>query len=311
MIYSEKQLESFGTPPFKYETKQIIKTKDDIQKALDANIPSAQIKEQFDLSSFKYDIYLQGSYKNSTNISKSSDVDIVIELTSVFYPDTQLLNESQRIKYDTSRNRSKYRFANFKTEVQNALVSEFGDRVIKRANKCIKFLEHDNYCNADVIPCFTHKQFTMFESYSNSRVNEGIEFKTDSNETIINYPHQHYNSLTAKSQGTSGKYKETVRMIKTLKEELIANGKINDGVAKSYYIENLLYNLDDDYFKGSHTERFRNILNKVILDYKDNTVANYVCANNFQKLISSDTWSNDLLRQFLVGLTIIRDNNEF
>lgn len=311
MIFSEKQLESFGTPPFKYETKQIIKTKDDIQKALDANIPNVQIKEQFDLSSFKYDIYLQGSYKNSTNISKSSDVDIVIELTSVYYPDTQLLNESQKTKYNASRNPSKYRFANFKDEVQKALVAEFGNQVIHRAEKCIKFSEHDNYCNADVIPCFTHKQFTMFESYSNSRLNEGIEFITDSGKTIINYPHQHYNSLTTKSQTTSGKYKETVRMFKTLKEELITNQKINDGVAKSYYIENLLFNLNDDYFTGTYTERFKSILNKLIKDYNDGTFAYYVCANNFQKLFSPETWTKELLRQFLVGLTFIRDNNEF
>jgi len=311
MIFSEKQLESFGTPPFKYETKQIIKTKDDIQKALDDNIPNVQIKEQFDLSSFKYDIYLQGSYKNSTNISKSSDVDIVIELTSVYYPDLELLNEGQKSKYNSSRNSSNYKFAHFKSEVQKALVKEFGGKVIHRADKGIKFLEHDNYCNADVIPCFTHKQFTMFESYSNSRINEGIEFITDSGTTIINYPHQHYNSLTTKSQSTSGKYKETVRMFKTLKEELIANQKINDGVAKSYYIENLLFNLHDDYFKGTYSERFKKILNKLVKDYNDSLVGNYMCANNFQKLISSDTWSKNLLRQFLIGLTFIRDNNEF
>lgn len=311
MIYSENQLGSFGTPPFKYERKQIVRTKDAIQRALDSNIPNAQIKEQFDLSSFNYDIYLQGSYKNSTNISKSSDVDIVIELTSVYYSDTKLLNESQKTKYNTLRNPSNYRFANFKTEVQKALVAEFGDQVIKRANKCIKFLEHDNYCNADVIPCFTHKRFTMFENYSISRVNEGIEFITERNETIINYPHQHYISLTAKSQATSGRYKETVRMFKTLKEELIAHGKINDGVAKSYYIENLLYNLSGEYFTGTYSDRFKKILNKIIRDYNENTVANYMCANNFQKLISPDTWTTDLLRQYLVGLTFIRDNNEF
>lgn len=266
MIYSETQLESFSTPPFKYETAQVIRTKDAIQAALDENIPNATIKESFDLSSFNYDIYLQGSYKNSTNISNSSDVDIVIELTSIYYPDTSLLTESHKKNYDASRNPSKYKFADFKNEVQKALATEFGNGVIHRDDKCIKFLEHDNFCKADILPCFTYKKFTLFENYSKSRANEGIEFITDSGTTVINYPHQHYTSLTNKSTLTSGRFKQTVRMFKTLKEELIENGKMTDGVAKSYYIENLLYNLSDNLFTGTYRERFSNVLEKLIED---------------------------------------------
>lgn len=226
MIYSERQLESFSTPPFKYETNQIIQTKDVIQKALDENIPNASIKESFELSSFKYDIYLQGSYKNSTNISKSSDVDIVIELTSVYFPDTSMLTESHKRNYNASKNSSKYKFANFKNDVQSALVKAFGNGIIHRGDKCIVFDENGTYCRADILPCFTHKKFTMFESYSTSRANEGIEFITDSGKTVINYPHQHFKSLTAKSDSTSGAFKQAVRMFKTPKGELIANRKI-------------------------------------------------------------------------------------
>lgn len=311
MIYSERQLESFSTPPFKYETQQIIRTKDAIQEVLREYIPTAQIKESFNLSDFKYDIYLQGSYKNSTNISKSSDVDIVIELTTVYFPNTQLLTEDHKRIYDSSRNPSKYRFAEFKSNVHSALVSGFGNRVINLSDKCIKLIEHDNFCNADIVPCFTHKKFTIFESYSKSRYYEGIEFITDSGQTIINYPHQHYTELTKKSRQTSGKFKEAVRMFKTLKEELILNRKIGDGVAKSYYIENLLFNLPDEYFAGTYRERFLSILDKLIGDFNSSAIQQYKCANGFQLLFSDDTWSLESAKQFFLGLIFIRDNNEF
>jgi len=311
MIYSERQLESFSTPPFKYETKQIIRTKDAIQEILRNHIPTAQIKESFNLSNFKYDIYLQGSYKNSTNISKSSDVDIVIELTSVYFPSTQLLTEDHKQIYNTSRNRSKYRFTEFKNNIHSALVSGFENRVINRADKCIKLIEHGNFCNADVVPCFTHKRFTMFESYSKSRYNEGIEFITDSGQRIINYPHQHYTELTNKSDKTSGRFKETVRMFKTLKEELVQNGVMGEGVAKSYYIENLLFNLPDEYFSNSCKDRYFSILNKLIEDFNSGAFRQYNCANGFQLLFSNDTWSLESARQFILGLIFIKNNNEF
>lgn len=127
MIYKERQLDSFSNPPFKYETNQIIRTKDKIQDALNTNIPNATIKESFNLDEFKYNIYLQGSYKNSTNVTKSSDVDIIVELTSVYYSDISSLNESQKSKYELQRNKSKYRFSDFKNSVQTALVKSFGE----------------------------------------------------------------------------------------------------------------------------------------------------------------------------------------
>jgi hypothetical protein len=311
MIYSEKQLDSFSNPPFKYETQQVIKTKDLIQEALKKNIPNVTIQEKFQLDSFKYDIYLKGSYKNSTNITKSSDVDIVIELTSVFYPDTSLLVEAQKAKYEAQKSTTLYKYAEFKNDIQAALVKSFGNTIIKRGNKSLKFIENGTYCNADVIPCYTHKKFTFFESYSNSRLTEGIEFYSDAGEKIINYPHQHYDNLVKKSEETSGNYKATVRMFKNLRDKLIENKIIGDGVAKSYYIENLLYNVDSKLFSGDYSDRFKKVLGQLVTDFNNNSIDNYKCANGIHKLIADNTWSKESARQFLTGLTKIRDQNEF
>ncbi len=44
----------------------------------------------------KYTVYLQGSYKNSTNIYADSDVDVVVQLTSLYYYDIDGLTPSEK-----------------------------------------------------------------------------------------------------------------------------------------------------------------------------------------------------------------------
>lgn len=311
MIFTEQQLERFSNPPPKYQSDQIKRTQETIKEVLQKNIPNAQIREQFEMSSFNYDIYLQGSYKNSTNIANSSDVDIVIELTSMFYYDTNLLTEAQAQKRKNEGGSSKYSFAEFKNAVLAALVKDFGNTIVKRDNKCLRFRGHKNYIDADIIPCCTYKQYLFYESYSNSRAHEGIEFQADSGEWIVNFPHQHYVSLNNKSENTSGNFKESVRMFKNLREQLIEKRKISEGCAKSYFIENMLYNIPDNYFEGNFTDRFKAIFGKLATDFNNNTIENYMCANGINKLFSDKTWRKDLCKEYLLGLNFIRDNNAF
>jgi len=311
MIYTEQQLERFSNPPPRYQSDQIKRTQETIKEVLQKNIPNTQIKEQFQLESFNYEIYLQGSYKNSTNIANSSDVDIVIELTSMNYYNTDLLTEAHKQNKARENNPSKYDFSEFKIAVQAALVKEFGNTIVTRDNKCLRFRGHKNFIDADVIPCVTYKQYTFYESYSNSRANEGIEFKADNNGWIVNFPHQHYVSLTDKSQATSGNFKESVRMFKNLREQLIEKRKVSAGCAKSYFIENMLFNLSNNYFAGNFTDRFRSVLGKLVTDFDSGAIDNYKCANGIHKLFSDKTWTKALCREYLAGLILIRDNNAF
>ena len=43
----------------------------------------------------KYDIFLQGSYKNDTNLRRDSDVDVVVELAVKLWPQVATFNDSQ------------------------------------------------------------------------------------------------------------------------------------------------------------------------------------------------------------------------
>lgn len=100
-------------------------------------------------------------------------------------------------------------------------------------------------------------------------------------------------------------------MFKNLKDALLENGKISEDTAKSYYIENLLYNVPNNLFAGTYKDRFSSILEKLINDFNSNAVSNYQCANGIHRLIAENTWKTELLKSFLIALIKIRDSNAF
>ena len=84
-------------------------------------------------------------------------------------------------------------------------------------------------------------------------------FRTDGTR-IANYPKQHSDNCTAKHQATGGNFKPLVRIFKNLRSKLVDTGVINAGVAPSYYIEGLLYNVPNAKFAGTYSNMVFNIL---------------------------------------------------
>lgn len=70
-----------------------------------------------------YVVYLQGSYRNYTNIYGKSDVDVVIELTSAIQPMISALNEDEIKIFNEKYHDANYGLTNFKTDVLNALMN--------------------------------------------------------------------------------------------------------------------------------------------------------------------------------------------
>jgi predicted nucleotidyltransferase len=312
MIYSEQQFERFSKPPFKYEKQQVIDTHSEIRIAINSFFNKGEIKEKYNLNEVPdLDIFLQGSYVNDTNITKSSDVDIVVKLKGIWRADKSTLSPADLERYRNSTKNSEYSFNQFNSDILNSVEEHFGKQNIKNENKCIKLREHSKFCDADIIPAFTYKLFGLFPSIEQQSFVEGIVFDTNDGNSIINFPKIHFQSLTDKSGRTSGNFKETVRMFKNLKNELIDNKQIEEKTAKSYYIENLLYNVPDNLFSGTYTERFSNILEELIKDFNSGSTNNYYCANKVNKLISDTTWRSDLLKQFLIGLIVVRDKTSY
>lgn len=312
MIYNEQQFERFSKPPFKYERKQVIDTHTEIRKAIDTYFDKQAIQEKYGLGVLpELDPFLQGSYANGTNITQSSDVDIVIRITNVWRSNKDVLSPADLERYSKTAKTCNYSFKWFNQDILECLQKHFGNGFVVNDPHCLTLRKHSKFCDADIIPAFTYKLFGTYPSEEGQRFNEGITFDRNDGKTVINFPKLHKQALIAKSDSTDGNFKETVRMFKNLKDELIDHGKIADDTAKSYYIENLLFNVHHDLFYGTYKERFLNILEKLIVDFNDNSVAEYYCANGIHKLIAENNWQTNLLKQFLIALSIIRDKNEF
>ena len=79
------------------------------------------------LSSYKwppgisYDVYLQGSYRNFTNIRGDSDVDVVAQLDTSFRPDKSALDFLEMAQYDRDFPSATYNWSDFKAYYANCL----------------------------------------------------------------------------------------------------------------------------------------------------------------------------------------------
>ena len=99
-------------------------------------------------------VYLQGSYRNHTNIAGDSDVDVVVESSGVFYDN--LTPEERRLRgFQPGR----YSWENFRNEVYGALVTHYSQGKVQQGNKCIHVGGAGDRLNADVIPCCEHRAY--------------------------------------------------------------------------------------------------------------------------------------------------------
>lgn len=185
-------------------------------------------------------IFLQGSYKNRTNVRKDSDVDIVVRHNRYYFGDTTSLTEEDKKAFNEIPN-SSFTFADFKNGVQSVMEQEFGSSEVERKNKCIRVNGSSYRVNADVIPCFLHKRLITTTSASV----EGIEFLSDYDGKIHSFPEQHYDNGVQKNKLTTGSYKGIVRILKNARNLLIDEGTIAKDAISSHFLECLVWNVPD------------------------------------------------------------------
>lgn len=313
MVYNEQKLASFCKPAFKYEEQKIIDTHQAIREAINEHFDGNAVKEKYGLGQVPVlDVYLQGSYKNSTNVTKSSDVDLVVQLETIWVANKESLPADQLAKYDASYVSVSYPFSEFNQAIFSALLQYFGTGNVINDNKCLKIKKHGKYCDADVIPCFTYRYYGFFENVDKQHYQEGMYFITNEGKMVRNFPKLHYEALTKKSDATNGIFKETVRMFKNMRDDLIDKGVISEGIAKSYFIENLLYRVPVQNFTTPQTltERFKTILEHLIVMYNSHQIKKFTCANEIDLLISDTNWKLEDVQQFLIALKSVRDETE-
>lgn len=222
-----------------------------------------------------FKVFLQGSYGNDTNIYAESDVDIVIRLDDCFFSDLDSLAEEEKEAYKHAFSDAKYTHVDFKRDVLSVLTGQYASAV-NAGDKAIAIDASGSRRKADVIVATQFRRYFKFQSSSDSQYAEGICFFNAAGERIANYPKQHSENLTTKHQASSKWLKPMVRVLKNMRSRMVDDGLIKAGLAPSYYIEGLLYNVPNEKLTSSYQDCVVNALNWYRQEAKK---VDLVCAN--------------------------------
>jgi len=190
-MITEQQLQIWASAPTATKYKY---THEEIRKALSAYLSEfAKNNHGYEIKAENYEVYLQGSYANSTNITGDSDVDVVIELESVFSYDIGQLTEDEKKDFHSYYpNSSSYKFIQFKKDIHDSLQKYFSGVIVEYGKKSLKIPQNTLRVNADVVPAFHHRKYGRFTFYTTDQYVSGIKFyNTETSDLIINYPKEH------------------------------------------------------------------------------------------------------------------------
>jgi len=250
MKYSEDQLIAWSKPVSTSEDNTCQNAIRQVSEALKAKFGNS------------VSIFLQGSYRNNTNVRQNSDVDIVMRYNDVFFHDLFQLSDADKEIYQSRRVPADYTFNQLKIDTESALKKVFGSDV-ERKNKCIQVNGNTYRITADVIPCFVLKRFGTVNIVSA----EGIKFYSDKWEEVKSFPNQHYENGVRKTEQTNRLYKRMVRILKVINYRLIDAGEISDKLASSFFIECLVYNVpNSEFINRNYTQTLRNVIVKIYQD---------------------------------------------
>ena len=251
--------------------------------------------------------FLQGSYANNTNVYRDSDVDIVIRLDSTWYHDANLLPENQHAAFERAYPGSAdYGLKEFKPAVANWLKQNFGNGV-RIGQKAIFVPRAGARRDCDVLPCARFKYYWRFTSRDDQEFAEGICFFLRDGTRIENFPKQHRENCTAKHQATGEWFKPTVRVYKNMRNKLVDSGMLADGVAPSYFLEGLLWNVPNEKFGRSFDATFTSTFNFLVGTDPDY----FRCANNIHFLLrdgSRVSWPPANYQSYLNALRSLWNN---
>lgn len=248
-----------------------------------------------------YKIFLQGSYKNDTNVYGDSDVDVVIRLNQSFYTDLGELPEEDTKLWNAARSDADYSPTQFKADVLAWLTKNFGDDV-QPGTKAIFIKGNESRRDADVLVCAKLRRYYRFKSWNDQSYVEGICFFRSDGTRIHNFPIQHSDNCTQKHKDTRNWFKHTVRVYKNLRNTMIDKNLIQDGLAPSYFLEGLLYNVPAGRFGGTEQENFKDTLDWL----SENDRSKFLCANEQFYLFHSKspvTWRAENCSTFLTAAT--------
>ncbi len=253
-----------------------------------------------------FEVYLQGSYKNSTNIRGNSDIDVVVEFTNVFYSNKHQLPSDQLIEFNEYHSPGKYKLEQFKQSAYNGLVKYYGQDNVIEGNKSIKVKGENGRLDADVVCCAQYREYKSFSRSNISNYLRGITFwQKNDGVQIRNFPKLHYDNGVSKNQNAGLKYKSTARIIKNMKARLVDLNRISNDLAPSYYFECLLFNVPSGNFNQSYNQDIVGIILDYLAIQSDaGKLGEFICQNECRPLFSGvdPHWDIESCKLFLQQL---------
>jgi len=212
-------------------------------------------------------VFVQGSYRNRTNVKRESDIDIGVLCFDTFFFDipTQTTRQTFGITEAT------YDYGQFKNEVGAALAARFGATSVSRGTKAFDIKESQSHVEADVAPFFEHRRYQ-----SNGTYLSGVELRPDNGipQRVINWPEQHYVNGNNKNDRTARRYRALVRVLKNLCNEMDDDGISAAKNVASFLIECLVWNVPDIRFARS---TLADDLREILIYLYENTINDSKC----------------------------------
>ena len=236
-------------------------------------------------SEVKYEVFLQGSYKNDTNLGGDSDVDVVVRLAHKLKPSVAPLTREQ-LQEDASHKVAHERWQSFRDHAMQAMRARFGNAV-KSGRKTLKLPKGKIPADADLVVTLSYT--------------EGIGFYLpDERRWVVSYPQRHHQRGSKKERATNKRFKRTIRMFKAARNQLVSRRILTKEDAPSYFIECLLYNVPDDRFGPELAPTYAGILTWL----KTAKLKDFQCQNGFVPLFGSgrEQWSVKKARAFVKAL---------
>ncbi|MCL4743780.1 MAG: nucleotidyltransferase [Burkholderiaceae bacterium] len=246
-------------------------------------------------------VHLQGSYSNDTNVYGDSDVDIVICNSSQFNYDLDHLPPEQATAFRAAHSNVPSIANSFKQQVIGWLGSYYGKANVTRGNKAIYLRGSGTRRVADILACIEHRQYSRYDGINPPNFEPGVQFFDSKGNAIVNFPRQHAAACTAKHQATRTWFKPTVRIFKNMRNRLLNDNKLAEGIAPSYYIEGMLWNIPDVLYGASYSDTFVTAIKWLQACDKDNLL----CANRKRWLLRDgkpDSWPPANCDTFIAAL---------
>jgi len=229
------------------------------------------------------DVYLQGSYGNDTNVARESDVDVIASIASTFAHDAATLPQDQYQAFQRAYpTNASYTHNQFKLDVAGWLTQKYGNGV-RSDRKALYIPAGQNRRDCDVLPAIEYRYYYQFSAMADQRYARGICFYLTDGTQIVNFPKQHSDNCTAKHQATNSWFKRTVRVYKNMRNYVVERGLLGDGIAPSYFIEGMLYNVPNPMFGNNFGATFVTTLNHI---WNANR-SEFRCANGIHALLGN------------------------